>query len=90
MGNEIVEAQPQAVIPRGNASTMVAQSREMAEAIGQMQMAKAFPLVHQAVAREDGVLHLCARRDGGHGAVDQARRDAGAELGQPHVRHPRT
>ena len=59
MGNEIVEAQPQAVIPRGNASTMVAQSREMAEAIGQMQMAKAFP--RDVVAARDRILNSCTR-----------------------------
>lgn len=47
------------VIPRGNASTMVAQSREMAEAIGQMQMAKAFP--RDVVSARDRILNACAR-----------------------------
>lgn len=52
-------AQPTAMIPRGNASTMVAQTREMAEAIGQMQMAKAFP--RDVVAARDRILNACTR-----------------------------
>jgi hypothetical protein len=59
MGNEIVAAQPQSIIPKGNASTMVAQSREMAEAIGQMQMAKSFP--RDVVAARDRILNACTR-----------------------------
>ena len=48
-----------ATMPRGNASTMVAQTREMAEAIGQMQMAKAFP--RDVVAARDRILNACTR-----------------------------
>lgn len=48
-----------AMLPKGNASTMVAQTREMAEAIGQMQMAKAFP--RDVVAARDRILNACTR-----------------------------
>lgn len=48
-----------AIMPKGNASTMVAQTREMAEAIGQMQMAKAFP--RDVVAARDRILNACTR-----------------------------
>lgn len=53
------EAQPPAMLPKGNAATMVAQTREMAEAIGQMQMAKAFP--RDVVAARDRILNACTR-----------------------------
>ena len=52
-------ANAQAMMPKGNASTMVAQTREMAEAIGQMQMAKAFP--RDVVAARDRILNACTR-----------------------------
>ena len=52
-------AQTPAMMPTGNASTMVAQTREMAEAIGQMQMAKAFP--RDVVAARDRILNACTR-----------------------------
>lgn len=48
-----------AILPRGNATTMVAQTREMAEAIGQMQMAKAFP--RDVLSARDRILNACAR-----------------------------
>ncbi len=47
------------MLPKGNAATMVAQTREMAEAIGQMQMAKAFP--RNVVAARDRILNACTR-----------------------------
>lgn len=46
-------------MPRGNASVMVAQSREMAETLGQMQMAKMFP--RDVVASRDRILNACTR-----------------------------
>lgn len=46
-------------MPHGNASVMVAQSREMAEALGQMQMAKMFP--RDVVAARDRILNACTR-----------------------------
>ena len=48
-----------ALLPKGNASTMVAQSREMAEAISSMQMAKMFP--RDIVAVRDRILNACTR-----------------------------
>ena len=59
MGNEVVQLQPNSVIPKGNASTMVAQTREMAEAISAMQMAKAFP--RNVVEARDRILNACTR-----------------------------
>lgn len=50
---------PAQLTPRGNAAAMVAQSREMAEAVGQMQMAKAFP--RDVVAARDRILNACTR-----------------------------
>ena len=47
------------MIPRGNASTMVAQTREMAEAMCAMQMAKMFP--RDVVAARDRILNSCTR-----------------------------
>ena len=52
-------ANPGAIIPKGNASTMVAQTREMAEAISAMQMAKMFP--RDVVAARDRILNSCTR-----------------------------
>ena len=48
-----------AVIPKGNASTMVAQTREMAEALASVQMAKAFP--RDVVGARDRILNACTR-----------------------------
>ena len=59
---EIAPAAPQpggAILPTGNASTLVAQTREMAEAVGQMQMAKAFP--RNVVAARDRIMNACTR-----------------------------
>lgn len=44
---------------RGNASTMVAQTREMAEALSAVQMAKAFP--RDTIAARDRILNACTR-----------------------------
>lgn len=46
-------------MPHGSASVMVAQSREMAEALGQVQMAKLFP--RDVVAARDRILNACTR-----------------------------
>lgn len=61
MSTDIVAGAPQggAVMPRGNASTMVAQSREMAEAVSAMQMAKLFP--RDVVGARDRILNACTR-----------------------------
>lgn len=58
MANEVT-VQQGAMLPKGNASTMVAQTREMAEAISMVQMAKAFP--RDVVAARDRILNACAR-----------------------------
>lgn len=50
---------PTGVIPKGNASTMVAQTREMAEAVSAMQMAKMFP--RDIVAARDRIMNACTR-----------------------------
>lgn len=47
------------VLPRGNAATIVAQTREMAEAMASAQMAKLFP--RDVVAARDRILNTCAR-----------------------------
>ena len=47
------------VVPKGNASTMVAQSREMAEALAAVQMAKMFP--RDIVSVRDRILNACTR-----------------------------
>lgn len=52
-------ANTSAILPKGNAATMVAQTREMAEAIGQLQMAKYFP--RDVVAARDRILNACTR-----------------------------
>lgn len=57
--NEVTVAAGGGVIPKGNASTMVAQTREMAEAISAMQMAKMFP--RDVVAARDRILNACTR-----------------------------
>ena len=59
MSNEIVQAAPAALTPRGNAAAMVAQSREMAEAVASMQMAKMCP--RDIVAARDRILNACTR-----------------------------
>lgn len=56
--NEVTVSQG-AMLPKGNASTMVAQTREMAEAISAVQMAKAFP--RDVVAARDRILNACTR-----------------------------
>lgn len=52
-------AQHTAILPRGNASTMVAQTREMADALAAVQMAKMFP--RDVVAARDRILNACTR-----------------------------
>lgn len=63
MNNEIQVSQPSApsagIVPKGNAATMVAQTREMAEAIASMQMAKMCP--RDVVAARDRILNACTR-----------------------------
>lgn len=59
MSNEIQTVSQGVSIPQGNASTKVAQTREMAEAISAMQMAKAFP--RDVVAARDRILNACTR-----------------------------
>ena len=54
-----VRAESGALLPKGNAATMVAQSREMAEAVSAMQMAKMFP--RDIVAVRDRILNACTR-----------------------------
>lgn len=59
--NEMIQTPPVggALLPKGNASTMVAQTREMAEAMSAVQMAKAFP--RDVVAARDRILNACTR-----------------------------
>lgn len=59
--NERVKSEPNAagLLPRGNAAAMVAQSREMAEAVSAMQMAQMFP--RDVVAARDRILNACTR-----------------------------
>ncbi len=67
--NEVMTVQPQtpaapaasatAIVPQGNASTMVAQTREMAEAVAAMQMAKMCP--RDTIAARDRILNACTR-----------------------------
>lgn len=60
MSNELITTHTSAgIIPKGNASTMVAQSREMAEALASVQMAKAFP--RDVVAARDRIINACTR-----------------------------
>lgn len=59
MSHEIVQAAQTALTPRGNAAAMVAQSREMAEAVASMQMAKMCP--RDIVASRDRILNACTR-----------------------------
>lgn len=62
MNNEVTttaDAPSAMAMPRGNASTMVAQTREMAEALASAQMAKAFP--RDVVAARDRILNTCTR-----------------------------
>ena len=61
MSNELMtqQAQGTSIMPRGNASTMVAQTREMAEALASVQMAKAYP--RDVVAARDRILNACTR-----------------------------
>lgn len=59
MSNEIIQSSPAALMPKGNAAAMVAQSREMAEAVASMQMAKMCP--RDIVAARDRILNACTR-----------------------------
>lgn len=59
MSNEIIQSSPAALMPKGNAAAMVAQSREMAEAIASMQMAKMCP--RDIVVARDRILNACTR-----------------------------
>lgn len=59
MGNELITTSPSGLVPTGNASTIVAQSREMAEAVAAVQMAKLFP--RNVVAARDNILNACRR-----------------------------
>ena len=56
---DVAGAQTSAMLPKGNASTMVAQTREMAEAMASAHMAKAFP--RDVVAARDRILNACTR-----------------------------
>ena len=55
-----VAVQPSSIVPQGNASTMVAQTREMGEAVSAMQMAKMFP--RNVVEARDRILNACTRQ----------------------------
>ena len=57
--NALAGATPGAILPRGNASTMVAQTREMADALAAVQMAKMFP--RDMIAVRDRILNACTR-----------------------------
>lgn len=57
--NALVGANPGAILPKGNASTMVAQTREMADALAAVQMAKMFP--RDMIAVRDRILNACTR-----------------------------
>ncbi len=57
--NEVQLKENGGLLPKGNASTLVAQSREMAEAISAMQMAKSFP--RDIVAARDRIINACTR-----------------------------
>ena len=59
MSTEVQIVNNGGLMPQGNASTMVAQTREMAEAISAMQMAKAFP--RNVVQARDRILNACTR-----------------------------
>lgn len=76
-------SQGMALAPQGNAAAMVAQSREMAEAIGQMQMAKAFP--RDIVAARDRILNACTRPQLAETACYTYSR-GGAEVAGPSIR----
>ena len=61
MTNEMISVNQNdgSMIPRGNASTVVAQTREMAETIASVRMAKAFP--RDVMAARDRILNSCTR-----------------------------
>ena len=86
MENEVaVAAAPQApaMMPKGNASTMVAQTREMAEAIASMQMAKMCP--RDVVNARDRILNTCTREKLAHVACYTYAR-GGTEVTGPSIR----
>lgn len=61
MSNEVATLPDEtgSVLPKGNAATMVAQTREMAEVISAMQVAKTFP--RNVVAARDKIINACTR-----------------------------
>lgn len=71
------------IVPKGNAATMVAQTREMAEAVAAMQMAKACP--RDVVAARDRILNSCTRPKLAEGAVYCYSR-GGTEVTGPSIR----
>ena len=85
MSNEVMTAGPQpgTVVPRGNAATMVAQTREMAEAIAAMQMAKLAP--RDVVAARDRILNACTRPKLAEGACYTYNR-GGTDVTGPSIR----
>lgn len=85
MSNEVMTAGPQpgTVVPRGNAATMVAQTREMAEAIAAMQMAKFAP--RDVVAARDRILNACTRPKLAEGACYTYNR-GGTDVTGPSIR----
>ena len=72
-----------AIVPQGNASTMVAQTREMAEAISAIQMAKAFP--RNEIAARDRIANACSRQRLAESACYTYSR-GGAEVTGPSIR----
>lgn len=87
MSNEMMTAGRQpgsvSVVPRGNAATMVAQTREMAEAIAAMQMAKLAP--RDVVAARDRILNACTRPKLAEGACYTYNR-GGTDVTGPSIR----
>ncbi len=75
--------QPGTIVPKGNAATMVAQTREMAEAIAAMQMAKMCP--RDVVAARDRILNSCTRPKLAEGACYTYSR-GGTDVTGPSIR----
>lgn len=85
MNSETMPAvqQPGTIVPKGNAATMVAQTREMAEAIAAMQMAKMCP--RDVVAARDRILNSCTRPKLAEGACYTYSR-GGTDVTGPSIR----
>lgn len=78
-----VSQQPGSMIPKGNAATMVAQTREMAEAFAAMQMAKMCP--RDVVAARVRILNACTRPKLAEGACYTYAR-GGTDVTGPSIR----